>query len=141
MDEATYLGPVTRRAQLDVLKRQVAEARKLGGKVLTGGKPIAGRGNWFEPTVVVNVDHRMRLMRDESFGPVIGIQRVRDDDEAIALMNDSDVRPDGGRLHVRARSARNASSRTSKPAASTGTAATASARDCRGRASRSRGSG
>jgi len=89
MDEATYLGPVTRRAQLDVLKRQVADARKLGGKVLTGGKPIPGRGNWFAPTVVVNADHRMKLMRDESFGPVIGIQRVRDDDEAVALMNDN----------------------------------------------------
>jgi acyl-CoA reductase-like NAD-dependent aldehyde dehydrogenase len=90
MDETTYLGPVTRRAQLDVLKRQVSEARKLGGKVLTGGKPLSRRGNWFEPTVVVDVDHRMRLMRDESFGPVIGIQRVRDDDEAVALMNDSE---------------------------------------------------
>ena len=90
LDESTYLGPVTRRAQLDVLKRQVAEARKLGGKVLTGGKPITGRGNWFEPTVVVNANHRMSLMRDESFGPVIGIQRVRDDDEAVALMNDNE---------------------------------------------------
>lgn len=90
MDETTYLGPVTRRAQLNVLKRQVTEARKMGGKVLTGGKPIERRGNWFEPTVVTNADHRMSLMRDESFGPVIGIQRVRDDDEAVALMNDNE---------------------------------------------------
>ena len=90
LDEGTYLGPVTRRPQLEVLKRQVAEAKKLGAKVLTGGRSIAGKGNWFEPTVVVDVDHRMRLMRDESFGPVIGIQRVHDDDEAITLMNDSD---------------------------------------------------
>jgi len=90
MDETTYLGPVTRRAQLNVLKRQVTEARKMGGKVLTGGKPIERRGNWFEPTVIVNADHRMSLMRDESFGPVIGIQRVRDDDEAVALMNDNE---------------------------------------------------
>ena len=89
-DEATYLGPVTRRAQLDVLKRQVAEAKKLGGRVLTGGRVIARRGNWFEPTVVADADHRMALMRDESFGPVIGIQRVRDDDEAVALMNDNE---------------------------------------------------
>ena len=89
MDEKTYLGPVTRRAQLDVLKRQVADARKLGAKVLTGGKTISGRGNWFAPTVVVDADHRMKLMRDESFGPIIGIQRVRDDDEAVALMNDN----------------------------------------------------
>ncbi|MEO8509299.1 MAG: aldehyde dehydrogenase family protein [Betaproteobacteria bacterium] len=90
LDESTYLGPVTRRAQLNVLKRQVTEARKLGGKVLTGGKAIDRKGNWFEPTVVSNADHRMSLMRDESFGPVIGIQRVRDDDEAVELMNDSE---------------------------------------------------
>jgi acyl-CoA reductase-like NAD-dependent aldehyde dehydrogenase len=90
LDEATYLGPITRRAQLDVLKQQIAEAKKLGGKVLTGGRVIRQRGNWFEPTVVVDVDSRMQLMRDESFGPVIGIQRVASDDEAIALMNDNE---------------------------------------------------
>ena len=89
-DEATYLGPVTRRAQLGVLSRQVKEARKLGARVLTGGKAIDRRGNWFEPTVLVDVDHRMSIMRDESFGPVIGIQRVAGDDEAVELMNDSD---------------------------------------------------
>jgi acyl-CoA reductase-like NAD-dependent aldehyde dehydrogenase len=89
MDEATYLGPVTRRPQLAVLKRQVAEAKRLGAKVLTGGGIVEQRGNWFQPTVVVDVDHRMQLMREESFGPVIGIQRVRDDDEAVRLMNDS----------------------------------------------------
>ncbi len=89
MDEATYLGPVTRRAQLAVLRRQVAEAKRLGAKVLTGGGIVEQRGNWFQPTVVVDVDHRMQLMREESFGPVIGIQRVRDDDEAVRLMNDS----------------------------------------------------
>jgi acyl-CoA reductase-like NAD-dependent aldehyde dehydrogenase len=54
-DESTYLGPVTRRAQLGVLSRQVKEARKLGARVLTGGKPIDRRGNWFAPTVVVDV--------------------------------------------------------------------------------------
>jgi acyl-CoA reductase-like NAD-dependent aldehyde dehydrogenase len=90
LDEATYLGPVTRRAQLAVLKRQVAQARKLGASVLTGGSAIVRRGNWFQPTVVVGVDHRMQLMKDESFGPVIGIQRVASDDEAVALMNDSE---------------------------------------------------
>ena len=88
-DEATYLGPVTRRGQLAVLKRQVTDAKKLGGKVLIGGRVIERRGNWFEPTVVTNANHRMQLMREESFGPIIGIQRVRDDDEAVALMNDN----------------------------------------------------
>jgi len=89
MDEATYIGPLTRPGQIAVLKRQVAEASKLGGRVLTGGTPIERRGNWFRPTVVANADHRMSLMREESFGPVIGIQRVDGDEEAVALMNDT----------------------------------------------------
>ena len=90
MDEATYLGAVTRRPQLDVLKRQVADARKKGAKVLLGGKPVAGKGNRFEPTVIVDVDHTMAVMREESFGPIIGIQAVDGDDEAVALMNDTE---------------------------------------------------
>ena len=89
LDEATYIGPLTRRGQIAVLKRQVADARKLGGRVLTGGHAIDRRGNWFQPTVVADADHRMALMREESFGPVIGIQRVESDDEAVALMNDT----------------------------------------------------
>ncbi|HUH94331.1 MAG TPA: aldehyde dehydrogenase family protein [Casimicrobiaceae bacterium] len=89
LDERTYIGPVTRRAQLDVLRRQVADAKRKGAKLLTGGNVIAGKGNWFEPTVFAGVDHRMALMRDESFGPVIGIQKVANDPEAIALMNDT----------------------------------------------------
>ena len=90
MDEATYLGAVTRRPQLDVLKRQVADAKKKGAKVLLGGAPIAGKGNRFAPTVLTDVDHTMAVMRDESFGPIIGIQTVDDDDQAIALMNDTE---------------------------------------------------
>ena len=90
MDEATYLGAVTRRPQLEVLKRQVADAKKKGAKVLLGGKPVAGKGNRFEPTVLVDVDHTMAVMREESFGPIIGIQAVDGDDEAVALMNDTD---------------------------------------------------
>jgi len=90
MDEATYVGAITRRPQLDVLKRQVADARKKGARILLGGKPIAGKGSRFEPTVVVDVDHTMAVMRDESFGPIIGIQAVGGDDEAVALMNDTE---------------------------------------------------
>ena len=90
MDEATYIGPITRRPQLDVLKAQVAEAKHRGAKLLLGGKVVKGKGNWFEPTVFSHVDHSMALMRDESFGPIIGIQKVRDDDEAVQLMNDTE---------------------------------------------------
>lgn len=90
MDEATYIGAITRKPQLDVLAVQVADAKKKGGKLLTGGKAIKRKGNWFEPTVFSNVDHRMAMMKDESFGPIIGIQKVKDDAEAVRLMNDTE---------------------------------------------------
>ena len=90
MDETTYIGPITRRPQIEVLRHQVADAKRKGAKLLTGGDVIRRKGNWFEPTVFVDVDHRMALMREESFGPIIGIQKVRDDTEALGLMNDSE---------------------------------------------------
>ena len=90
MDEATYIGPLTRRAQLDVLRRQVADARRKGASLLCGGSPIKRKGNWFAPTVLANVDHSMLVMREESFGPIIGIQAVADDAAAIDLMNDTE---------------------------------------------------
>ena len=90
LDESTYIGPLTRRPQIEVLKRQVADARKKGGKLLAGGHAIKGKGNWFEPTVFADAGHRMDLMREESFGPVIGIQKVSTDAEAVALMNDTE---------------------------------------------------
>ena len=90
MKESTYIGPLTRAAQLDLLEAQIADAKKKGARVLTGGKRLTGRGNYFAPTVLVDVDHTMTLMREESFGPIIGIMAARDDEEAIALMNDTD---------------------------------------------------
>jgi acyl-CoA reductase-like NAD-dependent aldehyde dehydrogenase len=89
MDEATFIGPLTRREQIEVLEAQVDDARANGARVLLGGRRREGPGYWFEPTVLTDVDHRMELMREESFGPVIGIQKVKDDGEALALMNDT----------------------------------------------------
>ena len=89
-DEKTYIGPLTRRAQLDVLRRQVADAKRKGASLLLGGAAIKRKGNWFAPTVLANVDHSMLVMRDESFGPIIGIQAVADDAAAVELMNDTD---------------------------------------------------
>ena len=65
------------------------EQRK-GARVLVGGKRMKGKGNWFEPTVLADVDHTMAVMREESFGPVIGLMPVKDDAEAVRLMNDTD---------------------------------------------------
>ncbi|MGH8801581.1 MAG: aldehyde dehydrogenase family protein, partial [Casimicrobiaceae bacterium] len=89
-DERTYIGPLTRAAQVDVLKRQVADARRKGAKVVAGGTAIRRPGNWFAPTVLTDVDHTMLVMGEESFGPIIGIEAVADDDAAITLMNDSE---------------------------------------------------
>jgi acyl-CoA reductase-like NAD-dependent aldehyde dehydrogenase len=89
MDERTYVGPLARRGQRAVLEAQVADARAKGARLLCGGKRVEGPGWWFEPTVLADVDHSMDVMRAESFGPVIGIQRVRDDDEALRRMNDT----------------------------------------------------
>ncbi len=90
MDPATYLGPLARAPQLEVLERQVADAVAKGAQLLLGGRRIARPGNWFEATVLSGADHRMDLMREESFGPVIGIQKVAGDAEAVRLMNDTE---------------------------------------------------
>ena len=89
MDPHTFIGPLARPAQVAFLERQVENARAKGGRLLLGGKRIDVPGYWFEPTVVAEADHSMDLMRDESFGPLIGIQRVSDDEEAVGLMNDT----------------------------------------------------
>ena len=89
MDEGTYIGPITRASQLAVLDVQVADATVKGATLRLGGKRLPGPGNWFEPTVFTEVNHRMALMREESFGPVIGIQKVTSDAEALDLMNDT----------------------------------------------------
>ena len=89
MDDSTYIGAITRAPQLEVLERQVADALALGAVLHTGGRRRPGPGQGFEPTVLTQVDHRMELMREESFGPVIGIQQVACDEEAVALMNDT----------------------------------------------------
>jgi len=89
-DDATYLGPLTRPAQLDVLEAQIENAVECGAVVRTGGARITDRpGAWFAPTVLTDVTHEMDVMYDESFGPLIGIQWVADDDEALALMNET----------------------------------------------------
>lgn len=89
MAEDTYIGAITRAPQLDVLDAQVEDARRKGGRLLVGGHRLPGPGNWYAPTVYADVNHSMELMREESFGPIIGIQKVSDDAEAVAMMNDT----------------------------------------------------
>ena len=89
-DEQTDIGPLARVEQLDVLRAQVDDAVAKGARILCGGRTIDGPGSWFEPTVLVDVDPSMSVMRDETFGPVIGVQRVRDDAEARACLDDTE---------------------------------------------------
>lgn len=89
-EEGIYIGPLSRAAQLAVLENQVADAVNKGATVLTGGKKITGKGYFFEPTVLVNVTNDMAVMKDESFGPIIGIMKVKNDEEVIQLMQDNE---------------------------------------------------
>jgi acyl-CoA reductase-like NAD-dependent aldehyde dehydrogenase len=89
-NEEVYIGAITRKPQLEFVESQVKDAVEKGAKVLTGGKRVAGRGYFFEPTVLIDVNHSMSVMREESFGPIIGIQKVSSDEEATQLMNDTE---------------------------------------------------
>jgi len=89
LDKKMEIGPLSRKEQQDFLVSQVQDAVSLGATVLCGGRKVEGNGYFFEPTVLVNVNHTMKLMTEESFGPVVGIQKVKDDAEAIQLMQDT----------------------------------------------------
>jgi acyl-CoA reductase-like NAD-dependent aldehyde dehydrogenase len=91
-DPATTLGPLVRAAAADFVRGQIAEAVAAGARPLVDAAayPRAAPGTpYCAPQVLVDVDHGMRVMTEESFGPVVGIARVRSDDEAVARMNDS----------------------------------------------------
>lgn len=88
-EEGVYIGALTRKEQLEVLEAQVADAVAKGASLLTGGKRGTGPGYYFEPTVLCNVTNDMKVMQEESFGPIIGIMKVHDDSEAVAMMQDT----------------------------------------------------
>jgi acyl-CoA reductase-like NAD-dependent aldehyde dehydrogenase len=90
-EEGVYIGPLTRAGQATFLEDQVQDAVSKGAVLQCGGARVANNpGNYFQPAVLTEVNHQMRIMRDESFGPAIGIMRVHSDEEAIQLMNNSD---------------------------------------------------
>lgn len=89
-EEGVYLGALTRPEQIEILENQVKDALEKGAKLECGGKRINKPGNYFEPTVLSNVTNDMLVMQEESFGPIIGIMKVQDDEQAIHLMNDTD---------------------------------------------------
>jgi len=92
LDPNTTLGPMAHARFADEVRAQTDEAVAAGAKTLIDPTlfPQDDGGAYLMPQILVNVDHSMRVMRDESFGPVVGIMPVKDDAEAITLMNDSD---------------------------------------------------
>lgn len=90
-DASSTLGPMANKRFAKVVRDQIAEAVAKGAKPLIDPKnfPADDGGAYLAPQVLVNVDHSMRVMMEESFGPVVGIMKVTDDEEAIRLMNDS----------------------------------------------------
>ncbi|GIU83400.1 MAG: aldehyde dehydrogenase [Acidimicrobiales bacterium] len=85
------IGSMTFPPQIETVRRHVEDALARGAKVLLGGFPEESRrGLWYPPTVLVDVDHSMAIMREETFGPVLPIMKVRDLDEALRLANDSE---------------------------------------------------
>ncbi|MBU2693738.1 aldehyde dehydrogenase family protein [Pimelobacter sp. 30-1] len=84
------VGSLTFPPQVDVVDRHVSEALAAGARALTGGVRPEREGHWYPPTVLVDVDHSMAIMREETFGPTLPIMAVRDADEAVRLANDSE---------------------------------------------------
>ena len=88
-EEGIDIGPLTRKEQLAFILDQVQDAQNKGAELLSGGYRLQQPGYYMMPAVLSNVDHSMRVMQEESFGPVIGIQKVSSDEEAIRLMKDT----------------------------------------------------
>ena len=83
------VGAITFPPQMQTIKDHVADAVDKGARVLAGGQELAGPGRFFEPTVLVDVDHTMKCMTEETFGPTLPIMKVHDADEAVRLANNS----------------------------------------------------
>jgi acyl-CoA reductase-like NAD-dependent aldehyde dehydrogenase len=83
------IGAVTFPPQLEIVDDHVRDAVEKGAKVLVGGHARVGAGRFYEPTVLVDVDHSMKIMREETFGPTLPIMKISDVEEGVRLANDS----------------------------------------------------
>ena len=93
LDEATTLGPMIKPEAADFVRKQIKSAQRGGAKAHIDAKSFAmdkAGTSYMAPQVLTDVNHQMSVMTEESFGPVVGIMKVSDDDEAVTLMNDSD---------------------------------------------------
>jgi len=94
LDLSTTLGPVVKPGAANWVRQQISDAVAAGAKACIDTSAFTlddGKGAYLAPQVLVDVDHSMSVMREESFGPVVGIMKVKDDTQALALMNDSDL--------------------------------------------------
>ena len=90
-DRTVDCGAMTMPRQLEILESLLDDATQKGAKILVGGRRTPGlEGQFFEPTILVDVDHSMRIIREEQFGPIMVIVRVSGEEEAIALANDTE---------------------------------------------------
>jgi acyl-CoA reductase-like NAD-dependent aldehyde dehydrogenase len=91
LHEKTTLGPIAQPHHVPELEALVQDARARGARIVVGGKraSVGGRGRFFEATLVADCNHSMKLLRQESFGPILPVMPVESDDEALAKMNDS----------------------------------------------------
>jgi len=91
LDPSTDIGPMIHERQVRIVESHVEDAKDRGARVLTGGTRLRDLGpTFFAPTVLADVDHSMRIMREETFGPVLPIAPFDNDSEAVQLANDSD---------------------------------------------------
>jgi acyl-CoA reductase-like NAD-dependent aldehyde dehydrogenase len=90
MDSKTTVGPLVRDSQREALARQVDDAKTRGASILTGGNSINRAGYFYEPTIVSQVDHNMKIVKEEVFGPAAPIIIVNDEEEAIREANNSE---------------------------------------------------
>ena len=93
MIDGTTLGPMAQVTAVPFLQKQVDEAKSKGARILVGGQATQfdGKGRFFAPTIVADTDHTMSIAKEESFGPILAVQKVSSDEEAIKRMNDSEL--------------------------------------------------
>ncbi len=89
LDPRTQIGPLARADLRDTLERQVRESVRMGARVVTGGDRVTGKGWFYQPTVLADVTEEMPVFKEETFGPVAAVLRVRDADDAVRVANDS----------------------------------------------------